>query len=64
MKTPHVHTELKNYLFQYVFDIASHSGAIIGYDWKKFGILMLLLTSKLLVTISSRFPTIKNILNG
>ena len=73
---PHVRTEVKNNLFQYVFYIASHwkivdnvtqtisVAAIIGYDWKQFGILMLLLTSKLLITNSSRFITIKNILNG
>ena len=69
MKT---HTEPENNLFQYVFDIASHwkivgnvtqtisVAAIIGYVWKQFGILILLLTSKLLVTNSSRFPIIKN----
>ena len=67
------HTGLENNLFQYVFDIAIHLkivdnvtqtisvASIIGYDWKQFGILILLLKSKLLVTNSSGFPTIKNI---
>ena len=63
--------DLNTIHFSMLFDRTSHwkkvdnvtqtisVAAIIGCDWKQFGILKLLLKSKLLLTNSSRFPTIK-----
>ena len=75
MKT---NTGLENSLLYYVYGSASHwkklimlhkqfynfVAAIVVYDWKQFGNLILILKSKLRVTNSWRFPTIKTYVLG